>query len=188
MDIYHFIHPKLDGISGRNQYWYVNYKSANSEFFEKAHEYKDGFAIVKKKLSDDDQYRDLLGRVTNEKTASGNDYYKFITDKIELKDIEVLHFADDIFFNGIRDAIIVKAKLQARYEFSQGVLVSKSKYQESIEKDFDTIETKKIVALAMVKAKAKAERELARKIANDKSKQKIREEAFDQTLDYLESL
>ncbi|MBE7073956.1 MAG: hypothetical protein E7379_02580 [Clostridiales bacterium] len=187
-NIYHFIKPKLDGISARNSFWYEDYRQNKSECFVKAHQYVDGFAIVKKSAEDDDQYRDLLGRITNEKSESGNIFFKYICSQLEIEDIAPLHFADDIFYTGIKDALILKAKIQARVEFNEGKVLSKNQYQQDIENNFEAIETKRIVGLAMIKAKERAEKELAKKLKQDENKKIIKQQAFDETLDYLESL
>lgn len=74
-----------------------------SEEYYHALPYSEGFARVHPKMKNDGVlfYRDMAGRITDTKTQSGTDLYKFYSGFITLENIPAEHFIDSKFCDAI---------------------------------------------------------------------------------------
>ncbi|MBQ8908699.1 MAG: hypothetical protein IJY90_00195 [Clostridia bacterium] len=169
---------KRDGMPGN--YWFVDGNKASEHFYDAA-EYARGFVQVQKTSNSPRQWRDLLGRLTDVQTASGREFYRFCIKEISLHEISGIHFADEVFCKGIKDEIISQAKEEAKYEFAAGRTVSKEDYRTKIECDFDYIERVRKEALERIAILKRTEDEC-------KNAEKARQDAYDDTMEFLNNL
>jgi len=192
---------KRDGIRGH--YWFIEKNGKVSESFYQAEDYKNGFAQIRKSKKSPLQWRDLLGRTTDEPTRSGVAFNHFCEGIVSLSDLEVIHFADEIFCQGIKDEIVRQLKERLKSEFIAGVIINKTRYQEKVDKSFRYIDNAHIEALKIIKNRKREEEErrLAaqredeeRRLAAQREErerenaERARQNAFDDTFQYLESL
>lgn len=88
-----------------------------SEMFEQATSYQNGFAKVRFAGDIEFSFRDMLGRISENETASGRDFYLFVNGVVSLKDLNKKYFEDEVFTK----AVIKILKQQAKEKYREAM-------------------------------------------------------------------
>ena len=111
--------PKLIKL-GKNEYQYEDFYGNKSEVFYQAVAYKFGFARVKKDKISPVKQRDMLGRISSLKTISGVYFYHFVHGKMAFENLPDKYFADQVFYEGVKLAMLDKLALQIQEKSQNG--------------------------------------------------------------------
>lgn len=168
----------------------------SQDCYQNAQDYKNGFAEVtpvdqlerKETLV---TYRDMLGRLSNEKTKSGEDFHKYYNGRIALRKLSALHFVDDVFCQGI-----LKNERRKIAEMGRQILDNpdlsiedkKKKYAqlvEGMETIKEIVEEKKEAGQQMIENKRQDDARRREEERKRKQKEKDNKDAFD---DFLSSI
>ncbi|MBQ8908700.1 MAG: hypothetical protein IJY90_00200 [Clostridia bacterium] len=180
--------PILKLIEKGGKHYFVDHKNNLSQPFFKAKEYENGFAMVRVDEFTGWQYRDLLGRISEKKTKSGNEFYLFCEGKLKLDEISLQYFANNVFDKGIKEVLILKAKELALSRMEDGGDISKETFKLLIEKHFNMVDAFAAMARATQKG---GEEESAQRAQFEKEKRTAlleRQYEFYETMEYLDSL
>ena len=167
------------------KYVFKDLNGEYSEFFWGATAYQDGFSSVVTRPNGASFQRDLLGRLSFEKTISGKEFYKFFIEEIPLKKINIICFADIKFCEGVKDELILREKDKATEAFKLGKKVSKSRVQKKSEKDFNYIDKMHKKALTIKKTKINARKRPIISIGKIQHDYSLN---YNETIDYLNKL
>ncbi|MBE7073957.1 MAG: hypothetical protein E7379_02585 [Clostridiales bacterium] len=137
----------------KHEYYFVMNGQESERFYE-ASFYQDGFAKVRKTKDSELQYIDLLGRITNEKTKSGEQFFQYILGEIPYESLFLDHFSDNLFCIGVKQQILQKAKTLAKERYNSGIPVNKKDFEKAIEKTFKEIDLKHSLALEIAQSNA----------------------------------
>ena len=100
-----YCYPKITQDEN-GKYYFEDYKGATSKKFIVATKYQEGFSLVREKsIYEREQYRDLVGNITPQKTELGRDFYRFCKGEITLFQLPAKHFACYPFYQAVLDAI-----------------------------------------------------------------------------------
>lgn len=168
----------------------------SQDCYQKAQDYKNGFAEVTPVDQLDRKetlvtYRDMLGRLSNEKTKSGEDFHKYYNGRIALRKLSALHFVDDVFCQGI-----LKNERRKISEMGRNIMEDdrfsledkKKKYSqlvEGMETIKEIVEEKKEAGQQMIENKRQDDARRREDERRRKQKEKDNKDAFD---DFLSSI
>lgn len=174
------------------RFYFVDEKGKAGRPYYFASDYKYGFAKVQETQLSKPQYIDLLGRISDIPTASGNAFYHFSAKQTSLQRINTIFFADEIFCKGIKEEIVAHEKERVVAQFNSGCIAYKQEVQANIKKQFDYVDKARLEALNMIENQLKTEqaqkqKELAMKKAQLERQQTIKKK-YNEVVDYLESL
>lgn len=176
-------------VDGTPYYLDKDLKLWKDEKYYSAGEYENGFAQVRfnENIA---RYRDMLGRHSDNKTKSGEDFYKYYNGGISINKLSALHFIDKRFCDGIlrieRRKIEQKARIIHNSQLDNKT--KKAKYNALVE-EMNAI--KKIVSEKQSKGilmeKNAREAEARRRAEEKKKRDEAREDsaAFNELLDSL---
>lgn len=117
------IKPKLFYEDGK--WYFVDIDGSTSQPFVHATAYAGGFALVKKANYKKYRYRDMLGRITANKTQFGKDFFDFCKGQMDFSDLKLEYFADENFYKMVKS--IVKSRSQKFGNYFAGVCDIKRK-------------------------------------------------------------
>lgn len=170
--------------------------NVSTDYYDKVETYKNGFAVVTpadqiQRMDTLNTYRDMLGRVTNEKTKSGEDFYKYYNGQISLKKLSALHFVDEEFCKGILKIEARKVAYKAREIYENPNLSLQEKRRqynaltEIMAESKDIVENKKEAGKKMIENKR--QEDARRREEERRRRQNIQDnkDAFD---DFLKSI
>ena len=123
--------PKLIKLD-KNSYQYEDFYGNKSETYFLASEYTNGFAHVKKAKDSPVKQRDVLGRISSLKTISGVYFYRFMQGKMSFSDLPDKYFLDDIFFEGVKLALLdrIAQKIQEKTQKGEHINIREIKKQK----------------------------------------------------------
>ena len=176
-------------VDGSQCYLDKDLKLWKDDKYLKAGEYQNGFAQVYFH-ENVIRFRDMLGRHSDNKTKSGEDFYKYYNGGISINKLSALHFIDKRFCDGVlrieRRRIEEKARIIHNSDLDNKT--KKAKYAALVE-EMDAI--KRIVSEKQSKGilmeKNAREADAKRREAERKRRAEIKEdeEAYNQLLDSL---
>ena len=170
----------------KNEYFYVDENNGESERFYEAELYQDGFAKVRKTKNSKIQYRDLLGRLSDQPTDSGKQFFEYLLGLITYQDLHIEYFADQIFCIGVKQEILRKSKALATQSYNSGLKVSKKEFEKTIDKRFNEIDLKHIFAVELDKTNAEIDKIYENK-RSDENKE-LDDDEDDETMDFLDDI
>lgn len=165
--------PKYKFNAKGSTYTFTDLNGAQSEPFALAYPYKDGFAKVRVTMNSPEQYRDLLGRITDMPTQSGKQFYEYFVGSRNIRDIDVIFFTDDIFYQGMKEEIIRAVKQEVIKMHQDGRPMSKEYVQQNVENELHLLKQQRIKGNHL------------KKLRTTKTSQK---KEYEETIEYLESL
>lgn len=147
--------PKLMRID-QHKFQYENDYGEKSEIFYAAQEYKYGFARVKLTKEGNPKNRDLLGRLSSLKTASGVYFYKFLKGEILFSQLPAQFFVDRRFCQGVKYALLDKLAEEIRITTENGQHVDIRMIKKQKDQIIDMCEEKRKLGIEFTKAKTKS--------------------------------
>lgn len=141
--------PKLIKL-GKNEYQYEDFYGKKSEIFYQAQPYKFGFAHIRAKKDSPVKQRDMLGRISSLKTISGVYFYHFVQGKMSFEQLPDKYFADDVFYEGVKLALLDRLSLQIQEKSQSGQHIDIRWVKREKDKVIDLCQAKRESALKQV--------------------------------------